>query len=1515
MISDLIIKVAFEGDIFSLVVDTDVPLRLEMSAVENQQVGKFFGIGSQTFSLPGSADNNRFFRNAYDVATDDIPGFYNTLPCSVVLNGETLLIGSLQLVQVVASEDGYITYEVQVVDKVLQFEQDLATKLIKNADWSAYNHTLTSQSVVDSWSGGLLAGAVYYPVVDYGRTQAEKEYFQAPIMQISSSAGYIGSPATPMLLSQVLPAIRVKDTLDVIFDQVGFTYTGSFTETADFNNLYILNKPKEGLGVVVDNLTTADFTAIATTNQTQGILTNFVIVAPTETLDPTNSYDTTTSTYTVPETGQYTFQGQVGFFNPVSPSSAAILLVYLHLVIDPGTGNPNDGIVLNTATLLMDNTKGVGPHYLNVAYTDNFAPGVKLRLQGYVEQFTGAPALNTTFVSSYTQFRAINTPIAYEGADIIMANQWQASTKSIDILKGLLTQFNLVMVPQVDNKTVIEIETFDTWIRAGEIKDWTDKYDTAKRISINHTVDELEKELFLQNVDDADRFSQLSINSDPNEQYGTLRLLADNNISQGTRQIESLFSPVILGGAVNFIANSVSGSEIKPFNGSYDIDANTSFVIPHIYKFENSGQESYISKPRLGYKVTAPLNSGSFFIGNSGNNIEVSGSYTTISNVSSLPVVSGSSNDLHFNNTYTPFTTAYPDINNGVSAFTSYWKTYLDSLYWEGSKKVVMDLYFEPYEYKSIRLNDRILIKNQAYRINKISGFNVSTRDVVTVELIKLYPAYWQVNPGGIPVPEPTLLIMGRTTDIGPAFIGNSTTNELINDQCGSCIGSENQEYYKVINIPMQNGDQLYNLDGLPNTIYTGNLPSQWTAEGTFITACSGSQITIPYIYELNNGVVYDVIALDVDCSVPTNQPAVTTYSPSATTTTTLSVSGEITDIGVPDYTAKGFVWVNGVGTPTLASYDGINTTGFTGLGVFNYQITGLTPGQQLSYRAYATNTVGTSYGNVQTTITNLVGYYQLQNCTTLSTNFRTGQTIEEITLGNSDRVTAGGVTYIVVGSTSNAGIPSVGTVVDTGLQGCPATERYYNYEECDQGGITGVAYYPSGVLIANGSSFTFGGQCWRILTETSGPNFNDFDLTGFVIYNSCLDCNTASEFPPSVSTNSPVTQTTTSITMAGTIDNVGDPNYTVKGFVWVQGTGTPTMANNVETVSGTASGLYTKVVSGLSPGTQYTYRAYATNTVNTVYGANLTTITNLVGYYQLQDCSTLSTSHRTSQTIEDITLGNSDRVTSGGVTYQVVGSTTNTGLPSYFVTDTGLQGCPATERFYNYEECDGGPVTGVARWPFGSSLASGNSFFGGECFRITSETTTSGLDFDLTGYTIYNTCTDCNNANPPTPPTPTPTPTPVSPTRFLLEDQSTFGGAFVTYDAAYSVGDLITTTQSSLCYEIMSIQYSGTSIYTIEGPCPAPPPTPTPTPAPPSCNLNVIYASLTYDENELCNGTTRNVYLDTSDLDTATISYGLSTTCSTVQTGTRYYAKPGAPNYYIWNGSAMTGPFMLNCP
>lgn len=111
----------------------------------------------------------------------------------------------------------------------------------------------------------------------------------------------------------------------------------------------------------------------------------------------------------------------------------------------------------------------------------------------------------------------------------------------------------------------------------------------------------------------------------------------------------------------------------------------------------------------------------------------------------------------------------------------------------------------------------------------------------------------------------------------------------------------------------------------------------------------------------------------------------------------------------------------------------------------------------------------------------------------------------------------------------------------------------------------------------------------------------------GSVTYTNAQSC----PITASVSTLSVSNTTTSSLTLQGDITNVGDPNYTSKGFVWLQGSGDPNMSNNVEVVSGTSAGTFSKEISGLSSGTLYSYKAYATNEIGTAYGDVLSAFTD----------------------------------------------------------------------------------------------------------------------------------------------------------------------------------------------------------------------------------------------------------------------------------------------------------------
>jgi hypothetical protein len=739
MINDLILRATYNGVVTDLDVTSEVPIRMDMSTVESQEFGKLFGVGSQTFNLPGTKNNNKFFNHAYSVTAENIPAFYNTIPVSVILNGETVLLGRLQLLEVITSAEGYITYDVQVTDTVVQFEEALDGLLIRDADWSAYNHTFNSQSILDSWDDGVLGGKVFYPLAEYGGQTVDNGLSYATF---ASESNYLlpttvawDVAAHPYEPIQFLPAIKAKEVLTTIFDQVGFRYTGSFTETDDFNQIYILPKGQDSLGPVVNPDLIPTFEANEPIGGQPIPSQSFALLqvsASNEVSDPQGQYTAATSHYTCDATGDYIFRGDVTFPNP---TIATIDQVTYTLTLVKGI-YPSSAAVIDLARITTNTL--LGPSTISLAVGGKHALNAGDDVWLYLDSTGGGNAVS----ASNSSFACTSAPPSVIGTTINMGLQFQADTKSVDVLRGLMQQFNLVMIPQINNSKTIEIETFDTWVRSGEYKDWTEKYNTAERISINHTVDELAKETFLKNSDDVDRFSKVTIDNQPNDQFGTLRLLADNNISQGTDTIGDFFAPVILSGPfdINFTP-AMENAASQSFD--FDIDLNNNTVIPHLYRFENKQLRSYAFKPRIGYKVSNPVQYPNILnIGEIGNVTTISGSYATLSNVAALPVISGSTNDLLFNNTYTPYTDVGFNFGQSITNYEQYWKTYYSSLYWDNAVRVTLDLFFEPYEFQTIKLNDRILINNIAYRINKISGFNLTRRDIVTVELLRLYPSY-----------------------------------------------------------------------------------------------------------------------------------------------------------------------------------------------------------------------------------------------------------------------------------------------------------------------------------------------------------------------------------------------------------------------------------------------------------------------------------------------------------------------------------------------------------------------------------------------------------------------------------------------------------------------------------------------------------------------------------------------------------------------------------------------------
>ncbi|HET9915334.1 MAG TPA: NBR1-Ig-like domain-containing protein [Anaerolineales bacterium] len=116
----------------------------------------------------------------------------------------------------------------------------------------------------------------------------------------------------------------------------------------------------------------------------------------------------------------------------------------------------------------------------------------------------------------------------------------------------------------------------------------------------------------------------------------------------------------------------------------------------------------------------------------------------------------------------------------------------------------------------------------------------------------------------------------------------------------------------------------------------------------------------------------------------------------------------------------------------------------------------------------------------------------------------------------------------------------------------------------------------------------------------------------------------------PTVTTQAVTNITSTTATGNGNITALGIPNPTQHGVVWST-SANPTTADN-KTTDGpvSATGAFTSSITGLTPGTLYHVRAYATNAAGTAYGEDVTFTATA---YQLPTVTTQAVTNITTTT------------------------------------------------------------------------------------------------------------------------------------------------------------------------------------------------------------------------------------------------------------------------------------------
>ncbi|MDO7875296.1 IPT/TIG domain-containing protein, partial [Hymenobacter sp. ASUV-10] len=288
--------------------------------------------------------------------------------------------------------------------------------------------------------------------------------------------------------------------------------------------------------------------------------------------------------------------------------------------------------------------------------------------------------------------------------------------------------------------------------------------------------------------------------------------------------------------------------------------------------------------------------------------------------------------------------------------------------------------------------------------------------------------------------------------------------------------------------------------------------------------------------------------------------PTVTTNAATNLTTTSATLGGNVTADGGLAVTEYGVVYSTSNATPTTA--DTKLPLG-SGTGSFSQTQTGLMPSTTYYVRAYATNSLGTSYGAVQ--------QFSTQGRPIVTTDAPIG-------------ITPTGVTF-------------VGNLISEGGQ---QTEIGFVYVQgTSTPDITDVSHTR---LVANGGLGRFTFTVINRLTPNTQYTVRAYARNGNgTSYGVSQTFFTTTD--PTVTTAAPTNITRYAATLGGNVTFDGNTTVTDRGVVYSTSNATPTTADT-KLPLGSGTGSFSQTLTNLTNGTTYYVRAYATNAVSTTYGA-----------------------------------------------------------------------------------------------------------------------------------------------------------------------------------------------------------------------------------------------------------------------------------------------------------------------
>lgn len=655
---------------------------------------KDFGFRNSNFSktiiLPGTANNNTLFghffdatiSNPYDSTQDNVGMNFNPSKqanCVIFQNHVQVFKGIIRLLS--ASIDNNVPeYECSVFGELSGLVNSIGNKKLEDLDFSIYDHTLSIPNVTGSWSNFNGSG-YFYPLIDYGNVSTAKVDYD---------------------LSAFRPALAVREYMDKIITDAGYSYECALFDTARFKKLRIPNNQKtfqQLSNTLMYVYTTAGYLAISNSGPSSPQYTKFDTTAILGSFSA--NVDKNEFTYGGADTYQTFFNAELnitlagqfytfgfkllkngspiydfGDVYRVSASSVTFVHQVADLPVQVATGD-----IFKIEMTVTNTGGGLGPYsvYINEAIW--------------------------SIVTTNEVYIDINIGDTIAVNDTIPRNILQR-----DFFSSILRLFNLYVHEDKLKTKFLTITPFPDYYDTTDIEDWEGKIDRSRMTTIT-SMSQLNARYFeFIFKSDSDYYNDL-YRKRYNEGYGDYVLDSQYFYGEDKSTLPLIFSAT-------------------PLVGYSGVDK----IVSPMYKLSNGTEEATATNIRI--LQTANVTGVTSWSIKDGVTTLVSG-LTTYPYAGHYDDPDAPANDIHFGVPRELFFTLLTGAIN-VTQFNVYWSAYMAEITDKDSKLLTGHFKLTNSDIYNLDFAKLVYLNRTYWRKNKIIDWNASEPDLCKVELLKV---------------------------------------------------------------------------------------------------------------------------------------------------------------------------------------------------------------------------------------------------------------------------------------------------------------------------------------------------------------------------------------------------------------------------------------------------------------------------------------------------------------------------------------------------------------------------------------------------------------------------------------------------------------------------------------------------------------------------------------------------------------------------------------------------------